>query len=72
MRFIPVLAVASLASADVAARYKGPEIWGSYNKIEDCEMDQAIECLQDIFCERRNIPYQGKIRCTIGESVAHG
>ncbi|CAP61629.1 uncharacterized protein PODANS_4_2270 [Podospora anserina S mat+] len=49
----------------------GPEIWGSYNEIEDCEMHQAIECLHDQICARRNVPIYGKIRCTIGSSVAY-
>ncbi|KAK4191049.1 hypothetical protein QBC35DRAFT_448664 [Podospora australis] len=78
MRVVHLLALASLASAqltasysDLKSGYKGPEIWGSYNEIEDCEMDQAIECLHEIFCKRRNIPYHGKIRCTINKSVAY-
>jgi len=81
MRFLSALAFASLASAaatstadpseEKAGRYGGPEIWGSKNAIDDYEMHEAIECLHRNVCSRRKVPYQGKIRCTIGTSVAY-
>ncbi|KAK4173732.1 hypothetical protein QBC36DRAFT_359276 [Triangularia setosa] len=80
MRLLPLLLsgayYSSLATAHVldpltTKKDKGPEIWGSYNEIDDCEMNQAIECLYDQICARRNVPVHGKIRCTIGTSVAY-
>ncbi|KAK0701553.1 hypothetical protein B0T21DRAFT_300371 [Apiosordaria backusii] len=76
MRLLPLLLGGatsfSLATATaLLGKDKGPEIWGSYNEIEDCEMNQAIECLHDQICARRNVPLHGKIRCTIGTSVAY-
>ncbi|KAK4221848.1 hypothetical protein QBC38DRAFT_491221 [Podospora fimiseda] len=75
MRFLlPLLALSGLASAMASVVHKpkpGPRIFATHNEIDDCEMNQAIECLQDQICARRNIPYQGKIRCTIGTSVAY-
>ncbi|KAK4194261.1 hypothetical protein QBC40DRAFT_213946 [Triangularia verruculosa] len=78
MRLLPLLLggvayYSSLASGNalLGKKYKGPEIWGSYNEIEDCEMNQAIECLHDQICSHRTVPLHGKIRCTIGTSVAY-
>jgi hypothetical protein len=68
---LPIALFASLAIASHIPYYKGPEIWGSYNTIDDDEMQQAIECLTDQVCARRRVPYHGKIRCTIGTSVAY-
>ncbi|KAK3395080.1 hypothetical protein B0H63DRAFT_408387 [Podospora didyma] len=50
---------------------QGPEIWGSFNEIDECQMHQAIECLHEEICARRTVPYRGKIRCTIGNSVVY-
>ncbi|KAK3384064.1 hypothetical protein B0T24DRAFT_715836 [Lasiosphaeria ovina] len=52
-------------------RFGGLEIWGSYNDIDECQMHQAIECLQEQICSRRRVPQYGKIRCTIGNAVAY-
>ncbi|KAK3682062.1 hypothetical protein B0T22DRAFT_484151 [Podospora appendiculata] len=52
-------------------KWKGPQILGSYNEIDETEMHEAIECLQSEICARRNIPYHGRVRCTIGTSVAY-
>lgn len=75
MRLLPILAsLLGLATSQALLKGfggHGPEIWGSYNEIDDCEMNQAIECLQEQICARRNIPFRGKIRCTIGTSVAY-
>lgn len=57
--------------APMAISREGPEIWASHNEIDDCEMQQAIECLHEQVCARRNVPYHGKIRCTIGTAVAY-
>ncbi|KAK0733197.1 hypothetical protein B0T26DRAFT_736185 [Lasiosphaeria miniovina] len=51
--------------------YGGPEIWGSHNDIDECQMHQAIECLHEQICARRRVPRFGKIRCTIGGAVAY-
>ncbi|KAK0708043.1 hypothetical protein B0H67DRAFT_494721 [Lasiosphaeris hirsuta] len=55
----------------MVARNQGPEIWGSRNEIDECEMHQAIECLHEQICTRRKVPFEGKIRCTIGSAVAY-
>ncbi|KAK4159300.1 hypothetical protein QBC43DRAFT_222274 [Cladorrhinum sp. PSN259] len=73
MRLLPLLVFLGLASARSlgGGHHDGPEIFATNNKIEDCEMSQAIECLQEQICNRRNIPHHGKIRCTIGSAVAY-
>jgi len=72
MRLSNILfAAAAVTAANVKRYLDGPEIWGSYNEIVDCDMQQAIECLHKQICERRLVPWQGRIRCTIGASVAY-
>ncbi|KAK3331864.1 hypothetical protein B0T19DRAFT_438745 [Cercophora scortea] len=85
MRFSAILLAATASAAAVETlnattspeleapdvKWKGPQIFGSYNEIEESEMHQAIECLQAEICGRRNIPYHGRVRCTIGTSVAY-
>ncbi|KAK0644238.1 hypothetical protein B0T16DRAFT_333811 [Cercophora newfieldiana] len=70
-----VAAAAAVASAATINRrdgvHDGPEIWGSHNEIDECEMHQAIECLHSQICVRRKVPYRARIRCTIGSSVAY-
>ena len=66
------LATAAITTRDTLARIsKGPEIWPTFNEIDECEMNQAIECLHDQICARRKVPFHGKIRCTIGSSVVY-
>ncbi|KAM7183601.1 hypothetical protein V8F33_013476 [Rhypophila sp. PSN 637] len=55
----------------LAYSIEGPRIYGSYNEIDDNEMHQAIACIHNEICVRRNIPFDGKVRCTIGYSVAY-
>lgn len=62
--FIPLLAAAHKHN-------KGPEIWGSHNCIDECDMHQAIYCLQENICSKGDIPEHGKARCTIGKSTAY-
>lgn len=56
---------------DASKHKKGPEVYGTHNKIDECEMHQAIQCLQDKVCSRGDIPEHGKARCTIGCAVAY-
>lgn len=49
----------------------GPEIWGSKNEIDDCEMHQAIYCLHENVCSKGPLPANSKARCTIGRAVAY-
>ncbi len=70
--FAGAVAAAAISQQEEAkAQYNGPEIWGSYNDIEECDMHQAIECLQTQICGRRKLPLPSKIRCTIGGAVAY-
>ncbi|KAM7186116.1 hypothetical protein V8F20_011522 [Naviculisporaceae sp. PSN 640] len=55
----------------LAISREGPEIWGSFNEIDEAEMEEAIECLHEQICNKRNVPHKGKIRCVIGTSVAY-
>ncbi|KAK3938642.1 hypothetical protein QBC46DRAFT_439876 [Diplogelasinospora grovesii] len=56
---------------DVRRGRQGPEIFGTFNEVDTEEMHQAIQCIADNICNRRAIPKQGKVRCTIGTSVAY-
>lgn len=69
MRFSALFVFPLLAAAN--KHKNGPEVWGSHNCVDDCEMHQAIYCLQENLCCKGQIPEHGKARCTVGKSVAY-
>ncbi|KAL2258797.1 hypothetical protein VTK26DRAFT_7744 [Humicola hyalothermophila] len=73
MRLSAIIASLALLAPFAAAskKKKGPEVYSTHNQINECEMHQAIQCLQDKLCSKGDIPEHGRARCTIGCSVAY-